>query len=111
MPGPRTAVVAGSCSTIELLAVVLAVPLDLGPLVLALLGIGLTLAGFAVLQRYLARRIPVRRVRKKECPYCGYPAGQGDHCEGCGREVVAPCARCASPRRVGTLHCRACGAA
>lgn len=86
-------------------------PLDLGPLVLSLVGIGLTLVGFAALQRYLARRIPARRVRKGECPFCGYPVGEGAHCEGCGREVVAPCSSCASPRRVGTLHCRACGAA
>jgi hypothetical protein len=86
-------------------------PLDLGPLVLSLVGIALTLAGFAALQRYLARRIPARRVRKSECPFCGYPVGDGEHCEGCGREVVASCARCSRPRRVGTLHCRACGAA
>jgi hypothetical protein len=86
-------------------------PLDLGPLVLSLVGIVLTLVGFAALQRYLARRIPARRVRKGECPFCGYPVGEGAHCEGCGREVVAACSSCASPRRVGTLHCRACGAA
>lgn len=86
-------------------------PLDLGPLVLSLVGIVLTLVGFAALQRYLARRIPARRVRKGECPFCGYPVGDGAHCEGCGREVVAACSSCASPRRVGTLHCRACGAA
>jgi hypothetical protein len=86
-------------------------PLDLGPLVLSFVGIALTLVGFAALQRYLARRIPARRVRKSECAFCGFPAGAGDHCEGCGRPVVASCARCAQPRRVGTLHCRACGQA
>jgi hypothetical protein len=86
-------------------------PLDLGPLVLSLLGIALTLAGFAALQRYLARRIPARRVRKRDCAFCGYPVGEGNHCEGCGRAVVASCARCTQPRRVGTLHCRACGQA
>jgi hypothetical protein len=86
-------------------------PLDLGPLVLSLLGIGLTLVGFAALQRYLARRIPARRVRKGECAFCGYPVGTGEHCEGCGRAAVAACARCGDPRRVGTAHCRACGVA
>jgi cell division septum initiation protein DivIVA len=86
-------------------------PVALGPLVLAVVGIGLTLAAFAALQRYLARRVPVRRVRKHECPFCGYPVGQNDHCEGCGRQVVAECASCAEPRRVGTLHCGACGQA
>jgi hypothetical protein len=86
-------------------------PVALGPLVLAIVGIGLTLAAFAALQRYLARRVPIRRVRKHECPFCGFPVGKNDHCEGCGRQVVAECASCAEPRRVGTLHCGACGQA
>lgn len=87
-------------------------PLDLGPLLLSLVGILATLAAFVALQRYLARRIPVRRVRKAECPFCGYPVrGDGPHCEGCGREVVGECATCGRPRRVGTARCAACGAA
>jgi hypothetical protein len=86
-------------------------PLALGPLVLALVGIGLTIAAFAALQRYLARRVPLRRVRRRECPFCGFPVGENEHCEGCGRNVVAACAACAEPRRVGTLHCGACGRA
>jgi hypothetical protein len=85
-------------------------PLDLGPLVLSLFGIALTLVSFAVLQRYLARRIPLRRVRKRECPFCGYPVRRNMRCEGCGRQVVASCAACGSDRRVGVLHCGACGA-
>ena len=84
-------------------------PLDLGPLVLSLFGIAVTLAAFWWLQRYLARRLPFRRVRKGECPFCGYPSGHGRHCEGCGREVLASCATCGGERRVGTLHCAACG--
>ena len=85
-------------------------PLDLGPLVLSLFGIAVTLAAFAALQRYLARRIPYRRVRKRECPFCGYPAGSAEHCEGCGRQVVGECTTCGRERRVGTLHCASCGA-
>jgi hypothetical protein len=84
-------------------------PLELGPLVLALVGIAFTILAFAALQRYLARRVPIRRVRKRECPFCGFPVGENEHCEGCGRVVVAECATCAQPRRVGTLHCGACG--
>jgi hypothetical protein len=84
-------------------------PVALGPLVLAIAGVCLTLAAFAALQRYLARRVPLRRVRKHECPFCGFPSGTTEHCEGCGRQVVAECATCAEPRRVGTLHCGACG--
>jgi hypothetical protein len=84
-------------------------PVALGPLVLALAGIALTLLAFAALQRYLARRVPLRRVRKRECPFCGFPVGENEHCEGCGRAVVAECATCTQPRRVGTIHCGACG--
>jgi flagellar biogenesis protein FliO len=86
-------------------------PLELGPLVLSLFGIVLTLLAFVALQRYLARRIPHRRLRKGECPFCGYPVRGNEHCEGCGRQVIAPCAACSGPRRVGTRHCAACGAA
>jgi hypothetical protein len=85
-------------------------PLDLGPLLLALFGIVATLLAFYGLQRYLARRLPHRRVRKSECPFCSYPFRENEFCEGCGRAVVAACARCESPRRVGTVHCGACGA-
>ena len=85
-------------------------PLDLGPLILSLVGSALTVAAFYLLQRYLARRLPARRVRKRHCPFCGYRAGDGPHCEGCGRDLVAPCAKCSADRVVGTLHCRACGA-
>jgi hypothetical protein len=84
---------------------------QLGPLVLSIVGIALTLGAFWWLQRYLARRIPQRRVRKGECPFCGYPARGGDHCEGCGRSVVGECAACHEPRRVGAFHCGACGSA
>ncbi len=86
-------------------------PLDLGPLVLSMVGVALTLPAFAGLQRYLARRIPQRRVRKGECPFCGYPVRDNEHCEGCGRDVIAPCSRCDRPRRVGSTFCGACGAA
>ena len=86
-------------------------PLALGPLVLALVGIVLTLAAFRTLQVYLVRRMPSRRVRKGECPFCGFPVRGNEHCEGCGREVVSACGRCASPRRVGSLHCGTCGEA
>ena len=86
-------------------------PLDLGPLVLALFGIAVTLLAFVALERYLARRIPARRARKSECPFCGYPLRGNEFCEGCGRAVVAACARCDEPRRVGVARCGACGAA
>lgn len=84
---------------------------DAGPLAISLAGIALTLAAFVALQRYLARRVPARRVRKGECPFCGFPIRGGHHCEGCGRLVVAECSRCHEPRRVGTEHCAACGKA
>jgi hypothetical protein len=86
-------------------------PIDLGPLVLSLVGIAATLVAMVALQRYLAKRLPSRRVRKSECPFCGYPVRGNEHCEGCGRDVIAPCSACSEPRRVGALHCGACGAA
>src|SRR5919106_1703210 len=86
-------------------------PLEFGPLVLAAVGSGLTMLAFVALQRYLEKRIPLRRVRKGECPFCGFPSRGESHCEGCGRGVLAECAGCAEPRRGGTLHCGACGSA
>jgi hypothetical protein len=86
-------------------------PLDLGPFILSLVGIVATLLAFVGLQRYLARRTPYRRVRKGECPFCGYPVRGSVHCEGCGRQISAICAHCSAPRRVGTLRCGACGGA
>lgn len=85
-------------------------PLELGPLVLAAFGVAVTILSFAALQRYLRRLVPARRVRRRECPFCGYPAAATPHCEGCGRAVVGACAHCGSPRRIGTHHCGACGA-
>lgn len=86
---------------------------DVGPIVLSLVGIVATIGAFAGLQKYLARRIPRSRVRKGECPFCAFPlsAAAGRHCEGCGRETVATCASCAAPRRVGSPHCATCGTA
>lgn len=86
-------------------------PFDAGILLLALLGAGATVVAFWLLQRYLSRRLPVRRVRRRQCPYCGFPVGDYERCEGCGREVRAPCAHCAAPRRVGAPFCGACGRA
>src|SRR5207249_874957 len=48
---------------------------EAGPLAISLSGIALTLAAFIGLQRYLARRLPRRRVRRRECPFCGFPVG------------------------------------
>ncbi|MDP9491916.1 MAG: hypothetical protein M3P42_06915 [Actinomycetota bacterium] len=84
-------------------------PFDLGPLFLALVGSAVTIVTFYALQRYIARRLPARRVRRSQCPFCGYPSRGNAHCEGCGRDLVAECNRCAADRRVGTLHCQACG--
>lgn len=82
---------------------------QVGPIVLAIAGTLVTLVAFVAYQRWLARRLPERRVRKGECPFCGYPAREGTHCQGCGRETVAACTTCAQPRRVGARYCAACG--
>lgn len=82
-----------------------------GPLGLSLLGALLTIAGFFALQRYMRKRLPAKRLRSNECRSCGYPAGQSNFCEGCGEQVLEVCPSCDKTRRVGTAHCRACGAA
>ena len=84
-------------------------PFDWGVAGIAALGIAATLLVYWGLQRYLIRRIPQRRVKRRQCPFCGYPVGANVHCEGCGRDVVAPCTKCESPRRVGTVYCGVCG--
>jgi ABC-type multidrug transport system fused ATPase/permease subunit len=86
-------------------------PFDWGIAAIAGVGIAATLLVYWGVQRYLIRRIPQRRVKRRQCPFCGYPLGDNVHCEGCGREVVAPCARCEAPRRVGTAYCAVCGSA
>lgn len=82
---------------------------DVGPLVISIVGIALTVLAFVLLQRYLAKQIPLRRVRKHECPFCGYPVRDNQNCEGCGRRVLGECSTCHEPRRVGTPHCGSCG--
>lgn len=82
---------------------------DLGPLMLAVAGAVMTLGAFVALQRYLARRLPIRRVARGECPFCGFARAGGRHCEGCGRQLVAECATCHESRRVGAPFCAACG--
>jgi len=84
---------------------------DVGPLVISIVGIALTVVAFVLLQRYMAKQIPLRRVRKHECPFCGYPARNNKNCEGCGRRVLGECSTCHEPRRVGTPHCGSCGSA
>jgi hypothetical protein len=86
-------------------------PFDAGILLLAVLGVGATLVAFWLLQRYLSRRLPLRRVRRQQCPYCGFPVRDHERCEGCGRVVRAPCTHCAAPRRVGAPFCGSCGQA
>ena len=83
---------------------------EIGPAVLSAVGILMSLGAMVALQRYLAKRLPARRVKKRECPVCAYPVSDNRFCEGCGREVLAECATCGRERRVGTARCGACGA-
>lgn len=82
---------------------------EVGPLAISIVGIALTLAAFVALQRFLAKRVPARRVRRGECPFCGFPLRDKPHCEGCGRAVIASCSSCQKDRRVGTARCGCCG--
>lgn len=82
---------------------------EIGPLLISLVGIVLTVFAFVSLQRYLARKIPQRRLRRRECPFCGFPAHDSPNCEGCGRRLVGECPTCHQARRVGAPHCGNCG--
>jgi hypothetical protein len=82
---------------------------EVGPLAISIAGIALTLAAFVALQRFLAKRVPARRVRRGECSFCGFPLRGTSHCEGCGRAAIAACSSCGQERRVGTPRCGNCG--
>lgn len=82
---------------------------EVGPLAISIAGIAATLVAFVALQRFLAKRVPARRVRRGECPFCGFPHRDKPHCEGCGRAVIASCSSCHEDRRVGTPRCGSCG--
>lgn len=82
---------------------------EVGPLTISIAGIALTLAAFIALQRFIAKRVPARRVRRGECPFCGFPLRDKPHCEGCGRATIASCSACHGDRRVGAARCGACG--
>lgn len=82
---------------------------EVGPLAISIAGIVVTLVAFVALQRFLAKRVPARRVRRGECPFCGFPLRDKPHCEGCGRAVIAGCSSCDEDRRVGTPRCGYCG--
>ncbi|HEY5941458.1 MAG TPA: zinc ribbon domain-containing protein [Solirubrobacterales bacterium] len=82
---------------------------EVGPLAISIAGIALTLAAFVALQRFLAKRVPARRVRRGECSFCGFPLRGTRHCEGCGRAAIASCSNCHKDRRVGTPRCGYCG--
>jgi hypothetical protein len=82
---------------------------EVGPLAISIAGVALTLVAFVALQRFLAKRVPARRVRRGECPFCGFPLRGKPHCEGCGRGVIASCSSCQEDRRVGTPRCGHCG--
>lgn len=82
---------------------------EVGPLAISIAGIALTLIAFIALQRFLAKRVPARRVRRGECAFCGFPLRGTPHCEGCGRAAIAACSNCGQERRVGTPRCGRCG--
>ena len=85
-------------------------PFQWGLAVVAVLGIAATLLAYLAVERYIVRRLPQRRVRRRECPFCGYPVGSERALRGlrpAGRRAVREL-RGAAPRRQRAL--RDCGA-
>jgi hypothetical protein len=105
--------VMGTIGAATLLGIVMAADyLDLrsaGPITLSLFGIVVTVLVIVRYQRWLALQLPERRARKHECPWCGYPVRDSQHCEGCGRGVAGDCTSCHQSRRSGVRYCGACG--
>jgi len=84
--------------------------LELGPIVLSLLGAAVTIFFFVVLQKHLAKRAVRVRLRKNECCECAFPVQDGQaYCGNCGIATHAKCEACEFSIRLGAKYCNRCG--
>jgi len=87
---------------------------DIGPIAISVTGSAVCVAGLVALRRWLgsARRLATSRLRRGQCPYCGFPLPDGTaHCVGCGRQVLESCPDCGHGNVRESPHCRGCGRA
>lgn len=85
---------------------------DVGPIALSVSGSAVCVAGLVALRRWVQspRRVHTARLRRGQCPYCGFPLGAGTaFCAGCGRKLVEPCPKCGKDNVPRSLFCRHCG--
>ncbi|MCL6580212.1 MAG: zinc ribbon domain-containing protein [Firmicutes bacterium] len=87
---------------------------DVAPLALSVAGSAVCVAGLVAVRRWALnpRRLAVARLRRGQCPLCGFPLQAGaTHCVGCGRRVVEACPGCENPNVTGSPFCGHCGRA
>lgn len=85
---------------------------DIGPIALSVTGSGVCVAGLVALKRWSSnpRRLSMARLRRSQCPYCGYPLSAGlAHCAGCGRGLALACPECGRDNLPETPYCSHCG--
>jgi hypothetical protein len=98
---------------------------DIGPIALSAAGSAVCIAGLVAVRRWAtsAKRLATSRLRRSQCPYCGFPlnpgllaagqvggaGGPAWHCPGCGRGLASTCAHCGQAGLAETPYCRHCG--
>lgn len=85
---------------------------DIGPIALSVTGSAICVAGLVAVRRWAfgARRLVSVRLRRHQCPYCGFPMTPGlMYCAGCGRKLTEPCPRCGKDTVIQASFCPHCG--
>jgi hypothetical protein len=59
---------------------------------------------------FSGKRQALRRLNKRECPFCAFPMKHSDEfCAGCGKELKITCAQCGKSTLKMLAHCQHCG--
>lgn len=85
---------------------------DIGPIALSVTGSAVCVAGLVALKRWAssAKLVTGGRLRRGQCPYCGFPLqGDPEFCAGCGRRVAVACSACGGSNISESQYCRRCG--
>lgn len=83
---------------------------------ISLIGSAASILAIVAIKRYVFRpeRVVRARLRRHQCPHCGFPVPPGAgyaRCPDCGGALREPCPACGADRPVLAAHCPACGAA